>query len=146
MRLGGAGRDQTKRIHLPMQESTWVRKVLWRRKWQSTPVFLPGKFHGQRSTWPATVHGVTKSQTWLGMNTRTPNNCQRFKEKQAAFRVQWNRYFYNLSIKTFKILEILLTINYRAMIGEMMTPLQEDYTDVNDYFCRTLKPKQIFTM
>ena len=24
------------------------------------------------------------------------------------------------------------------MIGEMMTQLQEDYTDVNDYFCRTL--------
>ena len=27
----------------------WVRKIPWRRKWQSTPVFLPGKFHGQRS-------------------------------------------------------------------------------------------------
>ena len=26
-----------------------VRKILWRRKWQPTPVFLPGKFHGQRS-------------------------------------------------------------------------------------------------
>ena len=26
----------------------WVRRILWRR-WQSTPVFLPGKFHGQRS-------------------------------------------------------------------------------------------------
>ena len=26
----------------------WVRKILWRRKWQSTPVFLPGKSHGQR--------------------------------------------------------------------------------------------------
>ena len=26
----------------------WVRKILWRRKWQPTPVFLPGKFHGQR--------------------------------------------------------------------------------------------------
>ena len=25
----------------------WVRKI-WRRKWQSTPVFLPGKSHGQR--------------------------------------------------------------------------------------------------
>ena len=24
-------------------------KAPWRRKWQSTPVFLPGKFHGQRS-------------------------------------------------------------------------------------------------
>ena len=25
----------------------WVRKVIWRRKWQPTPVFLPGKFHGR---------------------------------------------------------------------------------------------------
>ena len=27
----------------------WVRKIPWRRKWQPTPGFLPGKFHGQRS-------------------------------------------------------------------------------------------------
>ena len=27
----------------------WVRKTPWRRKWQPTPVFLPGKSHGQRS-------------------------------------------------------------------------------------------------
>jgi len=27
----------------------WVRKLPWRRKWQPTPVFLPGKFHQQRS-------------------------------------------------------------------------------------------------
>ena len=26
-----------------------VERSAWRRKWQSTPVFLPGKFHGQRS-------------------------------------------------------------------------------------------------
>ena len=26
-----------------------VGKICWRRKWQSTPVFLPGKFCGQRS-------------------------------------------------------------------------------------------------
>ena len=26
-----------------------VRKIPWRRKWQSTPLFLPGKPHGQRS-------------------------------------------------------------------------------------------------
>ena len=38
---------------------SWVRKILWRRKWQPTPVFLPGESHGQRSltglqseTWP----------------------------------------------------------------------------------------------
>ena len=27
----------------------WVGKIPWRRKWQPTPVFLPRKFHGQRS-------------------------------------------------------------------------------------------------
>ena len=27
----------------------WLKVILWRRKWQSTSVFLPGKFHGQRS-------------------------------------------------------------------------------------------------
>ena len=26
-----------------------VRKILWKRKWQLIPVFLPGKLHGQRS-------------------------------------------------------------------------------------------------
>ena len=28
---------------------SWVGKILWSRKWQPTPVFLPGKFHGQGS-------------------------------------------------------------------------------------------------
>ena len=27
----------------------WVRKIPWRRKWQPTPVFSAGEFHGQRS-------------------------------------------------------------------------------------------------
>ena len=27
----------------------WVGKIPWRRKWQPTPVFLPGEPHGQRS-------------------------------------------------------------------------------------------------
>ena len=33
---------------LAIQE-TWVEKIAWRRKWQPTPVFLPGKSHGQES-------------------------------------------------------------------------------------------------
>ena len=28
----------------------WVGKIPWRRKWQPTPVFLPGESHGQRSS------------------------------------------------------------------------------------------------
>ena len=27
----------------------WVGKILWRREWQPTLVFLPGESHGQRS-------------------------------------------------------------------------------------------------
>ena len=27
----------------------WVGKDLWRRKWKSTPVLLPGKSHGWKS-------------------------------------------------------------------------------------------------
>ena len=36
----------------------WVKKIPWRRKWQPTPVFLPGKSH--RGDWWATVHEVAK--------------------------------------------------------------------------------------
>ena len=27
----------------------WIGKISWRRKWQPTPVFLPGESHGRRS-------------------------------------------------------------------------------------------------
>ena len=27
----------------------WVRKIPWSRKWQPTPIFLPGKSYGKRS-------------------------------------------------------------------------------------------------
>ena len=47
----------------------WVGKILWIRKWQPTPVFLPGKFHGQRRLAGYTVHGVAKSQTQLSTHT-----------------------------------------------------------------------------
>jgi len=38
----------------------WVEKIPWRKKWQPTPVFLPGISHGQRSL-AGLVHGVAKS-------------------------------------------------------------------------------------
>ena len=36
----------------------------WRRKWQPTPVFLPGEPQ-EGGAWWAAVYGVTQSQTWL---------------------------------------------------------------------------------
>ena len=43
----------------------WVRKIPWRRKWQPTLVFLPGKSHGQRSLVGYSPRRVTKSWTQL---------------------------------------------------------------------------------
>ena len=49
----------------------WVRKILWRRKWQPSPVFLPGKSHGQRnlvgySPWDCKELDVTEHTHMLG--------------------------------------------------------------------------------
>ena len=40
----------------------WVRKIPWRRTWQPTPVFLSGKFQGQRSL-VGYCHDVANSRT-----------------------------------------------------------------------------------
>ena len=41
----------------------WVRKIPWRRKWQPTLVFLPGKPHGQRSLVGYSPWGCKESDT-----------------------------------------------------------------------------------
>ena len=35
--------------NLPAKQETPVGEILWRKKWQPTPVILPKKSHGQRS-------------------------------------------------------------------------------------------------
>ena len=40
---------------------SWVKKIPWRRSWQPTPVFLPGKSYGQRSL--VGLWGLTESDT-----------------------------------------------------------------------------------
>ena len=45
----------------------------WRRKWQPTPVFLPGESQG-RGAWWAAIYGVAQSRTrlkWLSSSSRT---------------------------------------------------------------------------
>ena len=48
---GGFSGGSVIRIHLCREHEIdpWVRKIYWIRKWQPNPVFLPGKFHEQRS-------------------------------------------------------------------------------------------------
>ena len=47
--------------------SPWVGKTIWRRKWQPTPVFLPGKFHGQGSLVGYSPWGC---KSWIQLTTK----------------------------------------------------------------------------
>ena len=52
---GGTGGKKKKksarqgRRHKRLRFHPWVGTIPWSRKWHPTSVFLPGKFHGQRS-------------------------------------------------------------------------------------------------
>ena len=41
----------------------WVKKIAWRRKWQPTPVFLPGESYGWRSLVGYSPRGRKESDT-----------------------------------------------------------------------------------
>ena len=54
----------------------WVRKITWRRTCQPTPVFFPGKSHGQRSLVGYSPWGHKESDTTEQMNTHTHNHTK----------------------------------------------------------------------
>ena len=50
--MGFPGGSEGKSVCLQYERprfDPWVGQIPWRRKWQPTPVLLPGKSHGQRS-------------------------------------------------------------------------------------------------
>ena len=48
---GTSGKESAcqSRRHKRHEFDRWVRRISWKRKWQLTPVFLPGKSHGQKN-------------------------------------------------------------------------------------------------
>ena len=53
--------------------NTWVRKIPWRRKWQPTLVFLPGKPHWQRCLVGYSPWGHKESETTSRLNNNNSN-------------------------------------------------------------------------
>ena len=64
----------------------WVRKIPWSRKWQPTPVFLPGKSHGQRSLMCYSPWDCKKSDM-------TEHACQTTYLANSFFESQFNFFF-----------------------------------------------------
>ena len=74
--------------NLPAMQETWVqslgREDPWRRKWQPTPVILPGESHGQRSLVgysPRGLYGV--GHDWV-TNSTTTTTIWNWKEAQVS--------------------------------------------------------------
>ena len=70
---GSAGKEPTChcRRHKRHWFDPWVGKIPWRRKWQPAPVFLPRKFHGERSLAGYSPWGCKKSDTTGCVRTHT---------------------------------------------------------------------------
>ena len=51
----------------------WVGKISWRRKWQPTPVFLPGKSYGQTSLAGCNPWGRKELDTADQLSLHPPN-------------------------------------------------------------------------
>jgi len=68
-----------------------VLQGTWRRKWQTTPVILPGKSHRQGQ---AAIHGVAKSRTWLsdlaGMHILHRTQKPKMEQNHNNFRSSIN--------------------------------------------------------
>ena len=67
----------------------WVTSVSlftfmqWRRKWQPTPMFLPGESQGRRSL-VTPFYGVTQSQTRLKWLSSSSSNWKQYNRKMLA--------------------------------------------------------------
>ena len=56
---------------LPPMRETWVRSLAWRRKWQPTPVFLPGESHGLRNLVGYSPRGCKESDATERLHSLT---------------------------------------------------------------------------
>ena len=64
----------------------WVRKILWRRKWQLTAVLLLENSR-DRGAWQAIVHGITKSANNFHFRpTKCPDIPVSLKRNTEVFR------------------------------------------------------------
>ena len=67
-----------------------VGKIPWRRKWQPAPVFLPGKFHGQRS-----LAGYSSRNHRVRYDWATNTWCDGARVWWRSVSVSWNIHFYH---------------------------------------------------
>ena len=144
---GGASGKESACQGMRCEFDSWVGKILWRRRWQPTPVFLPGEFHGQRrlagySPWGhkelgMTEHTHTHSHYCLGLSTFTAEDPPGFNpwwansdptscmdgQKKLRLKKKWN-----FNEQHLKEAHWHLTVpgrNSKTLKGKHYTPLSD---------------------
>ena len=74
----------------------WVGKIPWTRKWQPTPVLLPGKFHGERnlvgySPWGHKESDMTE-QLQFSLKPGLEPSSHMLTEKRKEISTKGNQY------------------------------------------------------
>ena len=114
---------------------SWVRKIPerrempWRRKWQPTLVFLPGKTHGQRR-WVGYSPWCCKESVRHDLATKPQPPCSAFPPFLPS--IPWVSLFYFLSAITFKKKKknntpSHLLFTYRTMGKQPLEMRRENY-------------------
>ena len=90
--------------------------IHWGRKWQPTPVFLPGESQGWGSL-VAAIYGVAQSQTWLKQLSSSSSSSKNLK---IYFPISPNNY-YKVHISPIQIqLHIHLNHTYRKILYSVL--------------------------
>ena len=56
----------------------WLGKMLWKKKWQPTPVFFPGEFHGKQSLAGCRPGGRGVRHEWAHTHTHTRTQMYKY--------------------------------------------------------------------
>ena len=97
------GKESTCRCRR-LRFSLWVEKIPWRRKWQPTPVFLPGKSHG---------HGSLASYSLWGHKSVKDNLVTKQQQEQKVNR--------QLDTKTHAVYLVLFKNVIRRLVQAKMS-------------------------
>ena len=98
----------------------WVRKIPCRRKWQPTPVLLPGKYHGQRSLAGYIPWGCAESDTTEHAGTHTTNvYMKRWPWKEQSYSRLGDKFAVSEHLLLWlweSLVVIWITTNYRKFL------------------------------
>ena len=103
----------------------WIRKIPWRRKWQPTPVLLPGKFHGQKSLVGYKSMGLQRVRDDLAHKYLTTKILQKYLGVMKLF--------YNLLV-------VVITLTH---IKKYFILLHVNYTSVSRLWCKLCSPTKL---